>query len=129
MPPASAMLRLLAFAVPAALAAAGVQPLLGAAAGAVQVQWAIGLAVPAIVVSALVFGAGKLFDRGDVVQPPWYSGWILFPGAFLLAGAATMCIVGALVELSLITWTMWVLLIAGSLLWAAAMILVRTASR
>ena len=123
------MLRLLAFAVPAALAAAGVQPLLGAAAGAVQVHWAIGLAVPAIVVSALVFGAGKLFDRGDVVQPPWYSAWILFPGAFLLAGAATMCIVGALVELSLITWTMWVLLIAGSLLWAAAMILVRTASR
>jgi hypothetical protein len=122
------MLRLLAFAVPAALAAAGVQPLLGAATGAVQVQWAIGLAVPAIVVSALVFGAGKLFDRGDVVQPPWYSAWILFPGAFLLAGAATMCIVGALVELSLITWTMWVLLIAGSLLWAAAMILVRSAS-
>jgi len=129
MPPASAMLRLLAFAVPAALATGGVQPLLGAAAGAVQVRWAIGLAVPAIVVSALVFGAGKLFDRGDVVQPPWYSAWILFPGAFLLAGAATMCIVGALVELSLITWTMWVLLIAGSLLWAAAMILVRTASR
>jgi len=37
--------------------------------------------------------------------------------AFLLAGAATMCIFGALVEVSLITWTMWVLLIAGSLLW------------
>jgi hypothetical protein len=123
------MLRLLAFAVPAALATGGVQPLLGAAAGAVQPQWAIGLAVPAIVVSALVFGAGKLFDRGDAVQPPWYSAWILFPGAFLLAGAATMCIVGALVELSLITSTMWVLLIAGSLLWAAAMVLVRTASR
>jgi hypothetical protein len=129
MPPASAMLRLLAFAVPAALAAGGVQPLLGAAAGAVQPQWAIGLAVPAMVVSALVFGAGKLFDRGDAVQPPWYSAWILFPGAFLLAGAAAMCIAGALVELSLITWTMWVLLIAGSLLWAAAMVLVRTASR
>jgi hypothetical protein len=77
----------------------------------------------------LVFGAGKLFDRGDAVQPPWYSAWILFPGAFLLAGAATMCIVGALVELSLITLTMWVLLIAGSVLWAAAMVLVRTASR
>ncbi len=123
------MLRLLAFAVPAALAAAGVQPLLGAATGAVQPRWAIGLAVPAIFVSALVFGAGKLFDRGDVVQPPWYSAWILFPGAFLLAGAATMCIVGALVELSLITWTMWVLLVAGSLLWAAAMVLVRAASR
>src|SRR6266550_1055510 len=129
MPPASAMLRLLAFAVPAALAAAGVQPLLGAATGAVQPRWAIGLAGPAIFISALVFGAGKLFDRRDVVQPPWYSAWILFPGAFLLAGAATMCIVGALVELSLITWTMWVLLVAGSLLWAAAMVLVRAASR
>jgi hypothetical protein len=129
MPPASAMLRLLAFAVPSALAAAGVQPLLGAATGAVQPEWAIGLAVPAVAVSALVFAAGRLFDRGDAVQPPWYSAWILFPGAFLLAGAATMCIVGALVELSLITWTMWVLLIAGSLLWAAAMVLVRSASR
>ena len=123
------MLRLLAFAVPAALAAAGVQPLLGAATGTVQSGWAVSLAVPAIAIAALVFGAGKLFDRGDAVQPPWYSAWILFPGAFLLAGAATMCIVGALVELWLITWTMWVLLIAGSLLWAAAMVLVRTASR
>jgi hypothetical protein len=123
------MLRLLAFAVPSALAAAGIQPLLGAASGAVQLRWAISLALPAVAVSGLVFGAGKLFDRGDVVQPPWYSAWILFPGAFLLAGAATMCIFGALVELSLITWTMWVLLIAGSLLWATAMVLVRTASR
>ena len=123
------MLRLLAFAVPAALAAAGVQPLLGAATGTVQSGWAISLAVPAVAVAALVFGAGKLFDRGDAVQPPWYSAWILFPGAFLLAGAATMCIVGALVELWLITWTMWVLLIVGFLLWAAAMVLVRTASR
>jgi hypothetical protein len=34
-----------------------------------------------------------------------------------------------LVELSLITWTMWALLIAGSLLWAGAMVLVRSASR
>ena len=123
------MLRLLAFAVPSALAAAGVQPLLGAATGAVQLRWAIGLAVPAVVGAGLVFGAGKLFDRGDAVQPPWYSAWILFPGAFLLAGAATMCIFGALVEVPLITWTMWVLLVAGSLLWAAAMVLVRSASR
>jgi hypothetical protein len=123
------MLRLLAFAVPSALAAAGIQPLLGAAAGAVQPGWAIGLALPAVAVSGVVFGTGKLFDRGDAVQPPWYSAWILFPGAFLLAGAATMCIFGALVELSLITWTMWVLLIAGSLFWVAAMVLVRSASR
>ena len=122
------MLRLLAFAVPAALAAAGVQPLLGAATGAVQTRWAVGLAAPAVVAAALVFFAGRLFDRGDVVQPPWYSAWMLMPGAFLLAGASAMCIFGALVELSLIGWAMWVLLVTGSLLWAAAIILVRSAS-
>jgi len=49
------MLRLLAFAVPSALAAAGVQPLLGAAVGAVQIRWAVGLAAPAVIVAALVF--------------------------------------------------------------------------
>ena len=129
MPPASAILRLLAFAVPSALAAAAVQPLLGAAIGAVQLSWAFGLTAPAVLAAGLVFGAGRLFDRGDSVQPPWYSAWILFPGAFLLAGAAAMCIFGALVEFSLITWTMWVLLITGSLLWAAAMVQVRSASR
>jgi hypothetical protein len=123
------MLRLLAFAVPSALAAAGVQPLLGAAVGAVHLLWAAGLAAPAIVVAALVFGLGKVLDRGDVAQPPWYSAWILLPGAFVLAGAAAMCIFGALVEFSLIAWTMWVLLIVGSLLWAAAMVFVRSASR
>jgi hypothetical protein len=128
-PPASAILRLIAFAVPAALAAAGVQPLLGAASGAVELRWAISLAAPAMLVAALMFSAGRLLDRGDSVQPPWYSAWILLPGAFLLAGAAAMCIFGALVQFSLITWTMWSLLIVGSLLWAAAMVQVRTASR
>lgn len=123
------MLRLLAFAVPSALAAAGVQPLLGAAVGAVQLRWAAGLAAPAVIFAALVFGTGKVLDRGDVAQPPWYSAWILLPGAFVLAGAAAMCIFGALVELSVIAWAMWVLLIVGSLLWAAAMVLVRRASR
>lgn len=129
MPPASAMLRLLVFAVPAALAAAGVQPLLGAATGVVGLQWAIGLAIPAVVVAMLVFIAGRWLDRGDTVQPPWYSAWILLPGAFLLAGAAAMCVLGALVELSLITLAMWTLLGIGSLLWAAAMVLVRIGSR
>jgi hypothetical protein len=123
------MLRLLAFAVPSALAAAGVQPLLGAAAGAVSLRWAVELAAPAVIGAALVFGAGKVLDRGDAVQPPWYSAWILLPGAFVLAGAAAMCIFGALVDLPLIAWTMWVLLIAGSLMWSAAMILVRRAAR
>ena len=123
------MLRLLAFAVPAALAASGIQPLLGAATGAVSLSWAIFLTVPAVVGAGLVFGAGRLFDRGDSVQPPWYSAWILFPGAFLLAGAAAMCIFGALVELSLIPPAMWTFLIAGAALWSAAIIRVRTASR
>ena len=129
MPPASTILRLLAFAVPSALAAAGVQPLLGAAAGAVRLSWAIGLTAPAVIAAGLVFGAGRLLDRGDAVQPPWYAAWVLFPGAFLLAGAAAMCIFGALVELPRIMWIMWALLVVGSLLWAAAMVVVRTASR
>jgi hypothetical protein len=123
------MLRLLAFAVPSALAASGVQPLLGAATGTVQLSWAIVLSVPAVIGAGLVFGAGRLFDRGDSVQPPWYSAWVLLPGAFLLAGAAAMCIFGALVELSLIPLAMWTFLIVGTVLWAAAMVLVRTASR
>jgi hypothetical protein len=123
------MLRLLVFAVPAALGAAGVQPLLGAATGVVGVRWAIDLTVPAVVVAVLVLIAGRLLDRGDAVQPPWYSAWVLLPGAFLLAGAAAMCVLGALVEFSLITWAMWTLLATGSLLWAAAMVLVRVGSR
>lgn len=129
MPRASAILRLLAFAVPAALTTAAVQPLLGATTGTVHARWAMGLTAPAVVAAALVFGAGRLFDRGDGVQPPWYSAWVLLPGAFLLAGAAAMCIFGALVELSIISRIMWALLAAGSMLWAGAMVLVRTASR
>ena len=123
------MLRLLAFAVPSALAAGAVQPLLGAATGAVHPRWAIGLVAPAVVVAVLVFAAGRIQQRGDSVQPPWYSAWVLFPGAFLLAGAAAMCIFGALVELSAIRWATWVLLAAGLVLWAAAMLVVRRASR
>jgi hypothetical protein len=62
------------------------------------------------------------------VQPPWYSAWLLLPGSFLLAGAAAMCIFGALVQFSLIPWTMWVLLVSGTLLWMAALVLVRSHS-
>jgi hypothetical protein len=127
-PKASTLLRLLAFAVPAALAMAGVQPLLGAAAGVVGTVWAISLAGPAVGAAALVFAAGRLRDRGDLVQPPWYSAWLLLPGSFLLAGAAAMCVFGALVEFPTITSTMWTLLATGSLAWATAMVLVRRAS-
>jgi hypothetical protein len=128
MPRASAILRLLTFAVPSALAMAGVQPLLGAAAGVVGMGWAIRLAGPAVGAAVLIFGAARLLDRGDLVQPPWYSAWVLLPGAFLLAGAAAMCVFGALVEFAAITPTMWTLLAAGTVLWAAAMALVRRAS-
>jgi hypothetical protein len=107
---------------------AGVQPLLGAAAGAVGTGWAIGLAAPAIGAAAIIFAIGRLLDRGDALQPPWYTAWLLLPGSFLLAGAAAMCIFGALVEFPTISPTMWTLLATGSLLWATAMALVRRAS-
>jgi hypothetical protein len=128
LPKASSILRLLAFAVPAALAMAGVQPLLGAAAGAVGTGWAISLTAPAVGAAALIFVVGRLRDRGDAVQPPWYSAWVLLPGSFLLAGAAAMCIFGALVEFPAIPSTMWTLLALGALSWTTAMVLVRRAS-
>jgi hypothetical protein len=107
---------------------AGVQPLLGAAAGAVGAGWAIGLAAPAVAAAALIFVVARLLDRGDLVQPPWYTAWLLLPGSFILAGAAAMCIFGALVEFPAITSTMWSLLVIGALSWATAMALVRRAS-
>ena len=128
-PRPSAILRLVSFAVAAGLAMAGVQPLLGAVTGNVEMRWAIGLTVPAVAAACMIFGAVRLSDRGDIIQPPWYSAWVLLPGAFLLAGAAAMCIFGALVELQAITWTMWTLLITGSVFWLSAMAMVRIGSR
>lgn len=128
MPQPSVILRMVGFAVTAALAMAGVQPMVAAMAGAVPMRWAVGLTAPAVIMAGLVFGVARMSDRGDLVQPPWYSAWLLLPGSFLLAGAAAMCIFGALVEFSLIPWTMWVLLISGGLLWMAAMVLVRSHS-
>ena len=127
-PHPSAILRLLGFAVAAGLAMAGIQPVLAATTGSIEMRWAFGLTAPAVLTAGLVFGAARAFDRGDAVQPPWYSAWLLLPGAFLLAGAAAMCIFGALVEFTLIPWTLWVLLISGALLWTAAMVLVRSHS-
>jgi hypothetical protein len=119
---------MVAFAVAAGLGAAGVQPIVAAATGSVGLRWALGLTAPAVITAGLVFGAGRLSDRGDAVQPPWYSAWLLLPGSFLLAGAAAMCIFGALVEFSLIPWTMWILLVSGGLLWMTALVLVRSQS-
>ena len=128
MPRASVILRMIAFAVAAGLALAGIQPTVAAAAGSVDLRWALGLTAPALVVAAIVFIAGRLSDRGDRVQPPWYSAWLLLPGSFLLAGAAAMCIFGALVQFALIPWTMWSLLVSGAVLWTGALALVRAQS-
>ena len=128
MPRASVILRLVGFAVAAGLAIAGVQPLVAATAGTIDVRWALGLTAPAVITAGLVFGAGRLLDRGDRLQPPWYSAWLLLPGSFLLAGAAAMCIFGAFVELSLIPLTMWALLVSGGVLWSGAMVLLRSNS-
>lgn len=122
------MLRLVAFAVPAGLAMAGVQPLLGAAAGAVGFGWAMTLTAPAVGGALLIFGIGSLLDRSDVVQPPWFCAWLLLPGSFLLAGAAAMCIFGALVEFPGIPPTLWTLLAIGALCWATAIVVVRRTS-
>lgn len=108
---------------------AGVQPVVSALTGQVEMRWAFGLTGPAVVTAALIFSAGLLLNRGDAVQPPWYSAWLLLPGSFLLAGAAAMCIFGALVEFSLIPWTMWALLVSGGVLWTGGMVLVRSNSR
>ncbi len=129
MPPASRILRLLAFAVPAALTLAGVQPILGAATGSVTPGWALQLAGPAIAAALVLYVAARRFDRGDVVQPPWYAAWLLFPGAFLLAGAASMCIFGALVDFPIIAPTMWALVAVGTVAWASAIAAVGRASR
>ena len=122
------MLRLVAFAVAAGLAMAGVQPVVAATTGEVGMRWAFSLTGPALLTAVLVFGAGQILNRGDMLQPPWYSAWLLLPGSFLLAGAAAMCIFGALVEFTVIPWTMWVLLISGALLWMAALVMVRSRS-
>lgn len=129
LPRPTVILRLVAFAVAAGLAMAGVQPLIAALAGSVGVGWAIRLTVPAVATAALVFLAARLLVRGDERQPPWYSAWLLFPGAFLLAGAAAMCIFGALIQLQVITWTMWALLFSGAVTWSAGLAAVRARAR
>ena len=69
MPPASRTLRLLAFAVPAALFASAIQPLVAAATGVVHADWAVGLTVPGVAVALAVLAADRLTDRPG--EPPW----------------------------------------------------------
>jgi hypothetical protein len=125
MPPASATLRLLAFAVPAALAMSALQPLVAAATGGVHLAWAVALSGPALVVAVAIVAENLLTDRG--AEPPWFAAWALLPGAFLLAGAASMCLVGALIELPAAERLCWVLLATGALTWTAGLLLVRRA--
>ena len=129
MPAASVLMRLLGFMVPCLLALAGVQPLIGAAAGAVGTGWAVRMTVPALAGAIVIFVAGRMLDRGNALQPPWYSAWVLLPGAFVLAGAAAMCIFGALVQLAAIETAMWVLLATGVPLWSGGLLYLRRASR
>ena len=103
--------------------------MIAAGAGSVDLRWAFGLTGPALITAAVVFGAARTINRGDAVQPPWYSAWLLLPGSFLLAGAAAMCIFGALAEVPLIPPTLWVLLLSGGSSWIVAMVLVRGRSR
>jgi hypothetical protein len=128
MPRPRVILRLVGFAVAAGLALSGVQPIVAASTGGVAVRWAVELTAPAVTVAAVVFLAVVVSGRGGRREPPWYSAWLILPGAFLLAGAAAMCIFGALVQLALIAWTLWALLACGGLLWTGAMVLVRTNS-
>ena len=128
MPRPSIILRMVGFAVAAALAIAGIQPVIAAASGAVPMRWAVELSAPAVITAVLVLLAARIFNQNDALQPPWYSAWLLLPGSFLLAGAAAMCIFGAFVELSLIPGAMWALLVSGSGLWIGGMALVRSQS-
>ncbi len=129
MPRATNLLRMITFTVPAVLLLAGVQPLVAAAAGQVTTAWAVALAVPAIAGAVLLFAGARVLDRGDSVAPPWYSAWVLLPGAFTLTGAAAMCLIGALVQFTGIPTAMWFLLAAGAVLWSGGMLVVRQASR
>ena len=128
MAPASALLRLLAFTVPVALAVSALQPLLGTAAGQVPARWSAALSGPCFGAATLLLLTGRATDVGSL-RPPWYSAWILLPGAFLLAGAASMCLVGALVQVRGLPQACWLLLAAGGMAWGAGMVWVRRASR
>ncbi len=115
--------------MPVALGVSAVQPLLAALTGEVTVDWALQLAGPGLLGAGAMMAIGRLTDQPGDFTPPWYSAWALLPGAFLLAGAASMCIFGAFVELGQARVLEWALLVAGTPAWAAALILVRRAAR
>ena len=129
MPPASRSLRLLAFAVPAALGVSAIQPLIAALAGQVSLEWGLELTAPSLLTTGLLMGAARLTDRAGDSPPPWYSAWALLPGSFILAGAASMCVFAAFIELPQIRVLAWAFLVAGAVAWAAALTWIRRAAR
>jgi hypothetical protein len=129
LPPASRSLRLLAFAVPAALGVSAIQPLIAALAGQVSLEWGLELTAPSLLTTGLLMVAARLTDRAGDAPPPWYSAWALLPGSFILAGAASMCVFAAFIELPQIRVLAWAFLVAGAVAWAAALTWVRRAAR
>jgi hypothetical protein len=96
----------------------------------VGATWAFSLGGPSLFVVGLLMATGRLSDdRDDARRPPWYSAWLLMPGSFLLAGAATMCIFGAFVQFAPIPPTCWALLGVGFITFAGALVWVRRAAR
>jgi hypothetical protein len=129
LPPASRSLRLLAFAVPAALGVSAIQPVVAALTGQVSLNWALELAAPGLLTAGLLMVAARLTDRRGDSPPPWYSAWALLPGSFILAGGASMCVFAAFVELPQIRLLARSFLLAGAVTWAAALTWVRRAAR
>jgi hypothetical protein len=119
------MLRLPAWrAAAVALLSAELFAYLGYVVAGVEQLDAVGIATKLVALAVIL--TDRLSDREGA--PPWYSAWALFPGAFLLAGAASMCIFGALVEMPAVRGLEWALLAAGALTWAPALIWVRRRS-
>jgi hypothetical protein len=114
--------------VPVVLAVCALQPLLAAVAGQVGLEWSLELSAPCLMGAGLLLVAARFTDRPGDFATPWYSAWALLPGAFLLAGAASMCIFAAFVELPQIRPLAWELLAAGAVSWAAALAWVRRAA-
>jgi hypothetical protein len=129
LPPASNSLRLLAFAVPAALGVSAIQPVVAALTRQVSLEWALELSAPSLLTAGLLMVIARLTDRAGDSAPPWYSAWALLPGSFILAGAASMCIFGAFIQLPQIRLAAWVFLAAGAVIWVAALAWVRRAAR
>jgi len=129
LPPASRSLRLLAFAVPAALGVSAIQPVVAALTGQVALNWSLQLTAPSLLTAGLLMAIARLTDRAGDFAPPWYSAWALLPGSFILAGTASMCVFAAFIELPQIRVLAWAFLVAGAVAWAAALTWIRRAAR